>query len=63
MDAIQGAKNQALFRAAANARLRDLHEAFERVMGEEPKSQVHPQPEPSALPKEKGGPKAAPNMT
>lgn len=33
MDAIQGAKNQALFRDAADERLRDLNEAFERVMG------------------------------
>ena len=34
MDAIQGAKNQALFREAANERLRDLNEAFGRELGE-----------------------------
>jgi hypothetical protein len=34
MAAIQGAKNQALFREAANERLRDLNEAFERELGE-----------------------------
>jgi hypothetical protein len=34
MGAIEGAKNQALFREAANERLRDLNEAFERAMGE-----------------------------
>ena len=34
MGAIQGAKNQALFREAANKRLRDLNEAFERELGE-----------------------------
>ena len=34
MGAIQGAKNQALFRKAANERLRELDEAFERELGE-----------------------------
>ena len=38
MDAIQGAKNQALFREAANERLRDLNEAFGRELVPPPAS-------------------------
>ena len=34
MGVIQGAKNQALFREAANERLRELDEAFDQAMGE-----------------------------